>query len=139
MLGKEGKGRKDTGKRGKGANGKDLQVELTAELRQLRRLVRDIGESFILRREGEIETLIAYLTALPAGRVKVEAPAWLRMVRHLKVKPAKGRLKDVKDMDRLIGELMDALIDAQDKVQSPVPRKSGKVTVPVSHSLEDAG
>lgn len=139
MLGKEGKGRKDTGKGGKGTNGKDLQADLTAELRQLRRLVRDIGESFILRREGEIETLIASLTALPAGRVKADAPAWLRMVRHLKVKPAKGRLKDVKDVDRLIGELMDALIDAQDKVKSPVLRKSRDVTVPASHSLEDTG
>jgi hypothetical protein len=139
MLGKEGKGRKDTGKRGKGTNGKDLQADLTAELRQLRRLVRDIGESFILRREGEIETLIAYLTTLPAGRVKVEAPAWLRMVRHLKVKPAKGRLKDIKDVDRLIGELMDALVEAQNKVKSPASRKSGGETVPVSHSLEDAG
>ncbi|GFE57919.1 hypothetical protein [Geobacter sp. AOG1] len=138
MLGREGKGRKDSGKADKGANGKELQAELTAELRQLRRLVRDIGESFILRREGEIETLIAYLAALPAGRVRAEAPAWLRMVRQLKVKPAKGRLKDVKDMDRLIGELMDVLIDAQEKGKASAPRKSGETMV-ASPPLEDAG
>ncbi|HYR02017.1 MAG TPA: hypothetical protein VES58_01635, partial [Syntrophobacteria bacterium] len=104
----------------------------------LRRLVRDVGESFIMRREGEIETLIEYLTTLPAGKVKSAAPAWLHMVRHLKVKPAKGRLKDVKDMDRLIGELMAALIEAQEKGKTPVRRKSKGKELPVSHSLKIA-
>jgi len=138
VLGKEGKGQRGTVKSGKGSNGKDLQAELTTELRQLRRLVRDVGESFIMRREGEIETLIEYLTTLPAGKVKTEAPVLLRMVRHLKVKPAKGRLKDVKDMDRLIGELMDALIEAQEKGKSPALKKTTGKAMPASHSLKVA-
>ncbi|HYR03285.1 MAG TPA: hypothetical protein VES58_08075 [Syntrophobacteria bacterium] len=136
MLGKEGKGRRETVKSGKRANGKDLQAELTAELRQLRSLVRDVGESFILRREGEIETLIDYLLALPAGKVKAEAPVLLRMVRNLKVKPAKGRLKDVKDMDRLIGALMEALIEGQEKRKAPALKKSTGKAMPESHSLK---
>jgi hypothetical protein len=138
VLGKEGKSQRGTVKSGKGSNGKDLQTELAMELRQLRRLVRDVGESFIMRREGEIETLVEYLTTLPAGKVKSAAPAWLRMVRNLKVKPAKGRLKDVKDMDRLIGELMDALIIAQEKKgKAPALKKSAGKAMS-SHALKVA-
>ncbi len=124
MLGREGKASKGAGKGDKGANGKDLQAELTMELRQLRRLVREAGESFILRREGEIETLIEQLETLPAGKIKGTAPEWLRALRHLKVKPAKGRLRDVKDIDHLIGALMDGLNDAQEKVKAPARPKA---------------
>jgi len=35
--------------------------ELVREFRHLRRLVREIGENFILRQEGEIEKGINYL------------------------------------------------------------------------------
>ena len=132
MSGKEGKTSKDAGKSAKGTDGKDIQAELTAGLRQLRRLVREVGESFILRREGEIETLIEQLGTLPAGRIKGTAPEWLRALRHLNVKPAKGRLRDVKDMDHLIGTFMDGLNDAQEKGRTP-PRskvKAGAVVMP---------
>ena len=136
MLGREGKASKSAGKGAKGANGKDLQAELTMELRQLRRLVREVGESFILRREGEIETLIEQLETLPAGKVKGTAPEWLRALRHLNVKPAKGRLRDVKDIDHLIGALMDGLNDAQEKGKAPTHSKKKTGAGVISHPPE---
>ncbi len=89
--------------------------ELVRELKHLREVVRDTGESFILRREGEIETILSHLDALPSGVIKGEAPAWLREIHSLKTKPAKGRLKDLKEIDRLIEELAEQVVGAQDR------------------------
>ncbi len=136
MLGREGKASKGAGKGDKGSNGKDLKAELTAELRQLRRLLREVGEGFILRREGEIETLIEQLETLPAGKVKGTAPEWLRALRHLKVKPVKGRLRDVKDIDHLIGAFMDGLNDAQEKGKTPARSKAKVGAGVISHPPE---
>lgn len=102
-----------TGRNGNGGKGSgtDLREELTAELKHLRGAVRDVGEGFILRREGEIETLVACLSALPAGKLRAKAPEWLRLLSHLKLKPHKGRLKDLKEIDRMIELLMDGLME----------------------------
>lgn len=90
-----------------------LLQELVAELKHLRGLVREVGENFILRREGEIETVISYLDGIPGSRLKHEAPQWLREIRAMKMKPGKGRLKDVKGIDELIDDLTDRVINAQ--------------------------
>jgi hypothetical protein len=83
-------------------------------LRRLRAVVRDVGESFILRREGEIETLISHLAAVPTAQLKRESASWLHEIRDVKLKPAKGRLKDLKELDELIEGLADQVICAQD-------------------------
>jgi hypothetical protein len=88
--------------------------ELALELKRLRVLVREAGEQFILRREGEIETIISNLAAVSAGRLRSEAPAMLHEIRTLRLKPAKGRLKDLKGLDVLIEELAERVISAQD-------------------------
>jgi hypothetical protein len=88
--------------------------ELMRELKHLRVLVRDAGESFILRREGEIETIISHLAAVPRSPLKSESPGWLQEIRELKLKPAKGRLKDLKEIDALIEKLTDQVMSAQD-------------------------
>jgi len=104
--------------------GKDalLLEELSDQLKHLRRLVREVGESFILRREGEIETLLAYFEALPKAKLKSQGPAWLRQISHLKLKPKKGRLKDLKEIDKSIDELLDGVIAAQEP-----SKKKGKI------------
>ncbi len=89
--------------------------ELVRELKHLREVVRDVGECFILRREGEIETILSHLDALPAGTLRGEAPAWLHEIHGLKTKPAKGRLKDLKEIDRLIEDLAEQVVGAQDR------------------------
>lgn len=88
--------------------------ELVGELRRLRAGVREVGESFILRREGEIEAAISQLETVPTALLKRESSGWLREIRGLKLKPTKGRLKDLKGIDELIEGLTEKVISAQD-------------------------
>ena len=105
-------------------NSKEVAEALQAELKFLRGMVREVGEGFILRKEGEIETLLGYLAVTPTTNLTGFAPQWLRDVRDMKVKPAKGRLKDLKRLDSLLEELLDCVIDLQEAA-SPA-RKDGK-------------
>lgn len=91
-----------------------VMEELVAELRQLRGVVRDAGEGFILRREGEIEAIISHLAAVSPSSLKRESAGWLHAIRELKLKPAKGRLKDLKGIAELIEGLTDQVLSAQD-------------------------
>lgn len=90
-----------------------LNDELVCELRLLRTLVREVGESFILRREGEIEAILTHIEGMPRRTVRREAPEMLRQLHRLKLKPRKGRLRDLKDISRLVDEFMDALVELQ--------------------------
>jgi len=99
--------------------------ELGRELKHLRALVREVGEQFILRREGDIEAIIANLSAVPSRKLRVVAPDLLHDIRGLKVKPAKGRLKDVKGIDKLIDLICDRISTAQEERKRP-GKKSGK-------------
>ena len=87
-----------------------VREDLVRELKHLRVTVREVGESFILRLEGEIETMIGLLATIPAAPLKKGAPDWLHEIRELKLKPAKGRLKDLKGLDALIEELADQVM-----------------------------
>jgi len=101
---------------GGGATGNGAaREELAQELKHLRTLVREAGEQFILRREGEIEAIISNLAAVPSRKLRGVAPGLLHDIRSLRLKPAKGRLKDLKEMDRLIEDLADRIIGAQDE------------------------
>lgn len=110
-----------TKNKGKVLNGTAAQEldELLGELNLLRGLVREVGEGYILRREGEIETLISYLKSLSSGRLKALAPSLLQEIRRLKLKPAKGRVKDLKGIDELIEDLTDDVINAQNIKNNP--------------------
>lgn len=100
-------------RKGNGGPGDELRDEVAGELKLLCSVVREIGESFILRREGEIESLLGCLAALPRKRLRESAPEWLRELHRLKVKPHKGRLRDLKELDRLIGGLLEQFLELQ--------------------------
>lgn len=102
-----------TGK--KRAASSETCTDLVREFKHLRILVREVGENFILRREGEIETAISGLEALPPGKLRAVAPALIEGLRTLKVKPAKGRFKDVKELNRLIEDLTNRVMVAEDR------------------------
>ena len=91
-----------------------VREDLVRELKHLRVTVRDVGESIILRLEGEIETIIGLLATIPAAPLKKGAPDWLHEIRELKLKPVKGRLKDLKGLDALVDELADQIMSSQD-------------------------
>ena len=92
----------------------ELLGDLTRELKHLRLVTREVGENFILRREGEVEALIASLSSVPTGKLRTVANELLRDLHNLKLKPEKGRLKDLKELDRLIEELTNRVMTAQD-------------------------
>ena len=94
--------------------GESVREELVRELKHLRVATREVGETFILRREGEIETIIGLLATIPASPLKTGAPDWLHEIRELKLKPAKGRLRDLKEINELIEKLADQVMSAQD-------------------------
>jgi hypothetical protein len=92
----------------------NLLEDLEHELRHLRAQVREVGEHFILRHEGAIETIISNLESVPQGRLKAGSPGWLQEIRGLRLKPAKGRLKDLKGIVALIDALTEQVICAQE-------------------------
>jgi len=91
----------------------EAREELAREFKHLRVLVREIGENFILRQEGEIESAISNLEGLTPGKLRTMAPALIQELRKLKVKPAKGRFKDLKELNRLVEDLANRVISAQ--------------------------
>lgn len=110
----------------KATTSEDLSHEMSSELRTLRYLVRDTAEGFILRKEGEIETLLANLLVLPPAKLRAVATPWLRKLRDLKLKPAKGRLKDLKKIDELLHELLNYLIEAEGVAEGRKAPSGGK-------------
>jgi hypothetical protein len=111
-----------------------VQHELVNELKALRASVRETAEGFILRKEGEIETLLDYLLKMPPTKLKAIARPWLREAQALKLKPAKGRIKDLKKIDHLLQDLLDGLIEADDPDQKPKP--AGKIARLASSTKE---
>ena len=103
---------------------RDAGVELADELRRLRTLVRQAGEQFILRREGEIEELLggAGFTALPSA----ENGQWLGQVRQLKLKPHKGRLRDLRAIRELLAALGEEMQEPAARTPLQTPRKKRK-------------
>jgi hypothetical protein len=109
--------------------GADIHDDLSRELKLLRILARDAAENFILRREGNIETFLACLMTLPRKKIRDKAPEWLRQIRSLKLKPQKGRLKDLKAIDQCIAALKATMLDAQEK-KTRGTGKHGKHSAP---------
>jgi hypothetical protein len=98
-----------------------LQHELTSELKALRQSVRETAAGFILCKEGEIEALLDYLLKMSPGRLKDIARPWLRETGNLKLKPDKGRLKDLKKIDHLLHDLQSSVIESDNLEQKPKP------------------
>ncbi len=112
----------------------ELQQEIVAELKSLRAQVRETAEGFILRKEGEIEALLEYLLAMRPGRLKSVARPWILESRGLKLKPAKGRIKDLKKIDSLLHDLLNNVIEGDVEEEKPKVRckraGTGRVKTP---------
>jgi len=92
-----------------------LQDDFIRELKLLRTLLHEVCDNFTLRREGNIETIISCLATVPRKKLRVMLPEWLRDIGSLKLKPQKGRLKDLKEIDRIIAGLQEKIMDTQEK------------------------
>lgn len=115
----------------------ELRQTLFDELRSLRRTVREAGEGFILRKEGEIEALLSYLVEMNPTQVEKFGRTWLRESRDLSIKPTKGRIKDLRRIDDLLENLLNRVIEvgapaknALTKPKKPQGRKKAKEPLP---------
>jgi len=95
----------------------ELRQTLLDELRTLRQTVREAGEGFILRKEGEIEALLSYLLEMCPSQVEKFGKSWLRESRDLSIKPTKGRIKDLR---RLLETQLASLAWGDLNRQAPV-------------------
>jgi len=118
----------------------DEQLQnLVAELKYLRGIVHDIGENLIIRKEGEIESLMSHLQTLPRAKLRRIGKGWLSEARGLNVKPAKGRLKDLHRLDQLLTSLGDAIITCEDEERAtkpPAKKVSGKKKIAMKPAQE---
>ena len=104
--------------------GEDLQNEYIRELKLLRSMAHEVCDNFTLRREGNIETIISCLATVPRKKLRETLPEWLREIRSLKLKPQKGRLKDLKEIDRVITGLQEKVMDTQEKKGQKTRKRS---------------
>ncbi|MSS73439.1 MAG: hypothetical protein EXS64_18410 [Candidatus Latescibacteria bacterium] len=89
-----------------GRNGRDARKSMDIELNRLRSLFREIVENYATKVEGEIAQLQEVMQEHGEERGREEAiQAMLTSIRQLKVKPEKGRLKDLKRIHDLVQEM----------------------------------
>ena len=106
-----------------------IHDEFVSELKHLRSLAHEVCDNFTLRREGYIETIITALDTLPRNKVREMIPEWLRDISSLKLKPQKGRLKDVKEISRIINGLKDKVLDIREEKVPNDKKRSKRKTV----------
>ncbi len=93
-----------------------LQKELLSELGNLRSIFRDIASRYQTNLEAEMVSCINMLSVseegekAPALQDKKQLKAMLESVRQLRLKPQKGRLKDIRKIDDTVSDLYAALV-----------------------------
>lgn len=115
----------------------ELRQALFDELRTLRQTVREAGEGFILRKEGEIEALLSYLLEMHPTQVEKFGRSWLRESRDLSIKPTKGRIKDLRRLDALLEDLLSRVIEVDAPAEKKVPARPKKALP--RHEVVNAG
>jgi len=104
-------------------NREEMLTEMVAEFRHLRNIIREVGEALIIRKESQVEALVEMLETLSASELRALSPEWLRQIKQLKVKPAKGRMKDLKQ----IVHLMEEFQEKAEELREP-PRQRRRMT-----------
>jgi hypothetical protein len=75
------------------------------ELRHLRSLLEEITSSYLIKRQAQIESLISSLSENEFVKKEQDIRSIQKNLRSLKVKPEKGRYKDLKKVEDLIANL----------------------------------
>ena len=86
--------------------------ELLAALSALRLLVREVGGNYLVGLQSEAAHIQQALreSNKPSRKQVVQMCVMLKMIQALKVKPPKGRRRDLKELDQTIAKLSD-LVD----------------------------
>ena len=89
----------------------ELERALEIELRHLRALLREVAANYVSAMEADIERVVGAIghkdqqEGTDFKSRQIEIRDILDRIRALNVKPKKGRRKDIKRIDKLIGEL----------------------------------
>lgn len=83
------------------------QQELIAALRALRLLVREVGGNYLAGLQADVARVERAVAATPEKQRAAELQRMLMRIHNLDVKPAKGRRRDLKELDKLITRLAD--------------------------------
>lgn len=105
-----------------------LQNQLSSELKALRVSVREIAESFMLCKEGEIENLLDSMMKLSPRKLRSTALLWTRELRDLSLKPQKGRIKDLKKLDAILESLSNHLIEVEESAAETIAPRTKKAS-----------
>ena len=92
-------------KTGKKAEAKDpaLQSNLAVEAHHVRMMLREISQRFVNDLESEVVRIIELIGEIPGGaRKRAEMQKIIQNMRNLKVKPNKGRMRDLREIRDLI-------------------------------------
>ncbi len=94
-----------------------LRKDLLAEIGNLRSVFRDISARYQTNLEAEMVSCINMLAVseegekAPALQDKKQLKSMLESVRQLRLKPEKGRLKDIRKIDDTVSNLYAALLE----------------------------
>jgi Fe-S-cluster formation regulator IscX/YfhJ len=84
------------------------QRELSAELKTLRVLVKEVGGNYLAGLQADIARVDRALADVdPNQRRMAELRRMLVSIEQLDLKPHKGRRRDLKALDKLIGQLTE--------------------------------
>jgi hypothetical protein len=101
-----------TGKRDDAGGAGSLQSAVALEGRRLRTMLREISQRFAGDLESEIVEALEMVGEIADGpRKKAELQTILDDMRALQVKPRKGRLRDLKRIDKLVRGMTRRLED----------------------------
>jgi predicted nucleic acid-binding Zn-ribbon protein len=90
------------------------QAELLDALRLLRLLVKEAGQNYLTGLQGDVARIERSVhdyrqDDAPDARQVRQMAEMLRRINRLDIKPAKGRRRDVKQLDKLIERLSDTV------------------------------
>jgi len=121
----------------------ELEGELETELRYLRTVLREVTGNYATAREADIERVIEAVgdEDVPgredARARRGELMDMLDRLRALKVKPQKGRLRDIARIDKLVAELAEQAENLSWGEVQEDRRRPGSNGAPVT--VQDAG
>jgi len=93
-----------------------LQRDLALRLHHLKAEAREVSASYLANVDSDVSTLLDFLNGSSEVRrsddVKAQTlEAWLKTLDHMRVKPGKGRAKDLRRIDRAIRTMMETAFE----------------------------
>ena len=103
------------GKRKKEAH-LELQRDLTLRLNHLKAEAREACESYLANVDSDVSTLVEFLNGSsvvkkPRDRKTATLKGWMKTLDGTQIKPNKGRVKDLRRIDRTIRSMMETAFE----------------------------